>query len=88
MKRTLPALGLALFVLAACKDGTGSNGGLIKLNIEPSTWYLGVGDTVRLVASGTNTKHESVSVTSGVSYKSANPGVASVTRARWLSLTR
>ncbi|HEX8244762.1 MAG TPA: Ig-like domain-containing protein, partial [Longimicrobium sp.] len=79
MKRTLPVLLLALAGLAACKDGTGSNGGLTELNVEPSTWYLGVGDTVRLVASGINSDNESVTVTGGVSYKSVNPSVASVT---------
>lgn len=79
MKRTLPVLLLALAGLAACSDGTGGNGGLIDLSVEPSAWYLGVGDTVRLVASGTNTAHDAVSVTSGVSYKSENPAVASVT---------
>jgi hypothetical protein len=77
MKRKLPALLLALAAVAACKDGTGSGPQLTALRIEPSTYYLAVGDTVRLVASGTDDQHQAVSVTTA-SYKSTNPSVASV----------
>jgi hypothetical protein len=77
MKRTLPLLLLAVAVVGACKDGTGSTP-LSSLQVQPDNYYLGVGDTVRLTATGTDENHQSVTVTNA-SYKSTNPSVASVT---------
>jgi len=80
LKRTLPALLFAALGLAACKDSTGSER-LVRLVVEPSTYYLGVGDTVRLSAVGL--QEEGDGVTDGIAvsprYKSNNTGVATVT---------
>ncbi|HSU12453.1 hypothetical protein [Longimicrobium sp.] len=78
MKRTLPVLLLALAGLAACKDGTGSSSSIAELVIEPSTYFLSQGDTVRLTAVGIDDEQKFVGIT-GASYKSTNPSVASVT---------
>ncbi|HEX6750163.1 MAG TPA: Ig-like domain-containing protein [Longimicrobium sp.] len=77
MKRTLPLLLLALGGLAACSDGTGGEP-LAQLDVEPSTYFLSVGDTFRLTVTGKNDAGTTVSV-NGASFKSENPGVASVT---------
>lgn len=77
-KRTLPALLLAAIGLAACNDSTGSGPRLNQFTVEPSAFYLGVGDTVRLSAVGVRqgeTDTKAVSAT----YKSSNTGVATVT---------
>ncbi|HEX8903807.1 MAG TPA: Ig-like domain-containing protein, partial [Longimicrobiaceae bacterium] len=78
MKRTLPFLLLALGgLLSACKDGTGGTP-LNDLQVEPSIFYLGVGDTVRLTVTGKDDSNQSVSV-SNARFTSTNPGVATVT---------
>jgi hypothetical protein len=80
MKRTLPVLLFAALGLAACSDSTGSSPRLSKLVVEPSTYYLAVGDTVRLSAVGvvaSNSAGDPVAVSP--SYRSSNTAVATVT---------
>jgi len=79
MKRTLFLLLLALAaVLPACGDGgTGSDDPLATLAVNPDPLFLGVNDTTRLAAIGTNSKDEVVETTP--SFKSANGSVATVT---------
>ncbi|HYH82097.1 MAG TPA: Ig-like domain-containing protein [Longimicrobium sp.] len=78
LKRTLPALLFAALGLAACKDSTGSGPRLSSLVVEPSTYYLGVGDTVRLSAVGTREDNDQ-DVAASARYSSSNTAVATVT---------
>ncbi|HEX8829833.1 MAG TPA: Ig-like domain-containing protein, partial [Longimicrobium sp.] len=76
-RRILPVLLFAVLGMAACSDSTGSGPRLTKLVVEPSTFYLGVGDTVHLSAVGTRTDDEEITATP--SYSSSNSSVATVT---------
>jgi hypothetical protein len=78
MKRTLVLL-LAALGLAACKDSTGSSGPkLSSLQVAPSTYFLSVGDTVRLSALGVRADNDE-EVGANAKYESSNGSVASVT---------
>ena len=76
MKRTLLVLLVALAGLPACKDTMGPGGPLTGLTVSPSPLYLGVGDTMRLSATGTKT--DGTETTPRPSYSSSNTGVATV----------
>lgn len=80
MKRILPAVLVAALGLAACSDSTGSGPRLTKLVVEPSTYYLAVGDTVHLSAVGvrTDAKPGDDAVAVSPKYQSSNPSVATV----------
>ena len=79
MKRTLPVLLFAALGLAACNDSTGSER-LSQLVVEPSTYFLAVGDTVRLSAVGVEENDDSgTQVEVSPSYRSSNTAVATVT---------
>ncbi|HET7463680.1 MAG TPA: Ig-like domain-containing protein [Longimicrobium sp.] len=81
MKRILPAVVFAALGLAACNDSTGSGPRLTKLTVEPSTYYLAVGDTVTLSAVGlpTDAKSADEAIAVKPKYESSNPSVATVT---------
>lgn len=80
MKRILPAVVFAALGLAACKDSTGSGPRLSSLVVEPSTFYLAVGDTVTLSAVGLPADAESDddAIAVSPSYSSSNASVATV----------
>ena len=77
MKRILAALLFAVLGLAACKDSTGSGPRLSRLAVAPSTYFLGVGDTVRLSALGVRADNDE-EVAASASYRSNNTSVATV----------
>jgi len=79
-KRTLPALLFAAIGLAACKDSTGgnTNQNITQLILEPSTYYLGVGDTTTLTAVGVPEDDPEQFVVVDASFKSTNTSVATV----------
>lgn len=82
LKRTLPALLFAALGLAACSgDSTGSGPRLNRLVVEPSTYYLGVGDTVRLSAIGLQNAGDKLldAIEVAPKFKSSNTAVATVT---------
>ncbi|MFL5381977.1 MAG: Ig-like domain-containing protein [Longimicrobiaceae bacterium] len=78
MKRTLLPLLLALAALPACKDGMGSSGTIVRLDVNPATLFLGVGDTMHVAAIGVTDDADDPYVSVSATYKSANPSVATV----------